>query len=61
MNNAGFLCERIDHDSFTGDILAQIKKKIETAAIVIAELTGSKKLEEPLTKELQDLKTQGIL
>lgn len=38
---AGFLCERIDQDSFTGDILDRVKKRIETAAIVIAELSGA--------------------
>jgi len=38
---AGFLCERIDQEAFTGDILDQVKKKIETAAVVIAELTGA--------------------
>lgn len=37
----GYLCERIDENTFTGDILAQIKKKIETAELVVAELTGA--------------------
>ena len=35
------LCERIDQEGFTGDILDRIKKKIETASVVIAELTGA--------------------
>ncbi|MES0447355.1 MAG: hypothetical protein ABUJ92_12495, partial [Desulfobacterales bacterium] len=35
------LCERIDQEAFTGDILERIKKKIETAAVVIAELSGA--------------------
>src|SRR5438046_1502300 len=34
---AGFLCERVDQDAFTGDILDRVKKKIETAVLVIAE------------------------
>jgi hypothetical protein len=38
---AGYLCERVDMSSFTGDILARIKERIETAALVIADLTGS--------------------
>lgn len=38
---AGFICERVDQDSFIGDILDQVKKKIETAAVVIAELSGA--------------------
>lgn len=37
----GFLCERVDQDRFIGDILDQVKKKIETAAAVIAELSGA--------------------
>jgi hypothetical protein len=38
---AGFLCERIDQEVFTGDILERVKAKIETAALVVAELTGA--------------------
>ncbi len=38
---AGFLCERVDQDAFTGDILDRVKKKIETAVLVIAELSGA--------------------
>jgi hypothetical protein len=38
---AGYLCERVDQDAFTGDILARIKKRIETAEVVIAELSGA--------------------
>jgi hypothetical protein len=36
---AGYLCERIDAVSFTGDILAQIKSRIDAASFVIADLT----------------------
>jgi len=39
-HNADLLCERIDTEAFTGDILSQVKQKIETAAVVIADLTG---------------------
>ena len=38
---AGFLCERIDKESFTGDILNRVKNKIETTTLVIADLTDS--------------------
>lgn len=38
---AGFLCERIDQEAFTGDIIDQVKKKIEDAAVVIADLSGA--------------------
>jgi hypothetical protein len=41
VNAAGYLCERVDMDRFTGDILGRIKNRIETAALVIADLTGS--------------------
>jgi hypothetical protein len=36
-----FVCERIDQSAFIGDILNKIKEKIESADVVIAELTGS--------------------
>jgi hypothetical protein len=36
----GLLSERIDQTSYTGNVLAKIKEKIETAAIVVANLTG---------------------
>jgi len=37
----GYLCERIDQSAFTGSILSEIKGRIETAAAVIADLTGA--------------------
>jgi hypothetical protein len=40
VNSAGYLCERIDMTTFTGDILARIKSRIETANLIIADLTG---------------------
>ena len=39
-HSADLLCERIDNEAFTGDVLTQVKQKIETAAVVIADLTG---------------------
>ena len=41
VRSAGFICERIDQEVFKGDILDQVKNKIETAAVVIAELSGA--------------------
>ncbi len=41
VQEVGMLCERVDMDIFTGDILDRIKSRIETASIVIADLTGS--------------------
>jgi hypothetical protein len=38
---AGFLCERTDHQAFTGDIFERVKQMIETATLVIADLTSS--------------------
>ncbi len=40
-HDSGFLCERIDNESFTGDILEQVKAKIQSCAVVVADLTGS--------------------
>lgn len=41
VNTAGYLCERVDRAIFTGDILDRIKSKIDTAKLVIADLTGA--------------------
>jgi hypothetical protein len=41
VNAAGFLCERVDMATFTGDILTRIKSRIETAALIVADLTGA--------------------
>ena len=37
----GYICERVDQEAFTGDILDQVKTRIENAEIVIADLTGA--------------------
>jgi hypothetical protein len=39
VRDLGFLCERVDQDVFTGDILQRIKSQIETSAAIIAVLT----------------------
>jgi hypothetical protein len=39
LHSVGMLCERMDQISFTGDILSHMKAKIETAKVVIADLT----------------------
>ena len=41
VNSAGFLCERVDQVSFTGDILEVIKRRITKASLLIADLTMS--------------------
>jgi hypothetical protein len=38
-NAAGFLCERADLASFTGDVLAWVKERIGSAALVVADLS----------------------
>jgi hypothetical protein len=38
---AGYICERMDHVAFAGEIISWLKQRIETADIVIAELSGS--------------------
>jgi hypothetical protein len=37
----GFFCERIDQEAFTGEVLPQMRARIEGAEIVIADLTGA--------------------
>jgi len=41
IQDAGFNCVRVDKKSFTGDILVQIKRDIETASAVVALLDGA--------------------
>lgn len=41
VNAAGFLCERADLSSFTGDVMGWVKNRIETAELVIADLSGA--------------------
>lgn len=40
-NAAGYLCERADLASFTGDVVAWVKDRIGSAALVVADLTGA--------------------
>jgi hypothetical protein len=41
VNEAGYLCERVDMAVFTGDIVERIKSRIATSSLVIADLTGA--------------------
>lgn len=41
VRSRGFVCERMDKLIFTGDVLAQMRTKIEEADLVIAELTDA--------------------
>jgi hypothetical protein len=38
-NAAGYLCERADISSFTGDVIEWVKARIRSASLVIADLT----------------------
>jgi hypothetical protein len=38
---AGFLCERADLATFTGDVIDWVRRRIDTAAYVIADLTAA--------------------
>lgn len=40
VNSSGYLCERIDLIPAVGDVVTQIRNRIETAKFVVAELTG---------------------
>ena len=39
VNAAGFLCERADLSSFTGNIMDWVKNRISTADLIIADLS----------------------
>ncbi len=39
VREAGFLCERADLSSFTGDVMQWVREKIRTAKLVVADLT----------------------
>ena len=41
VNTAGYLCERADLSSFTGDVMDWVKKRIATADFIIADLTSA--------------------
>jgi hypothetical protein len=41
INAAGCLCERCDRSVFTGDVLDRIKRRIATATVVVADITGA--------------------
>lgn len=41
VKSAGYLCERADLSSYTGDVMAWVKSRIKSADIVIADLTGA--------------------
>jgi hypothetical protein len=41
VKDAGMLCERADQSSFTGDVLARVKARIASAALVVADLTSA--------------------
>ena len=42
IRRCGYICERVDEPSFTGDILQRIITRLSTAEFVIAELTGAR-------------------
>ncbi|MEM9088306.1 MAG: hypothetical protein AAGC93_06125 [Cyanobacteria bacterium P01_F01_bin.53] len=41
VRSAGFICERADQSVFTGDIMDWVKQRIESATLIIADLTGA--------------------
>lgn len=41
VNALGYLCERADLSSFTGDVIEWVKSRISTADLIIADLTTS--------------------
>lgn len=41
VHSAGFLCVRIDKESFAGNVVERIKERIESASLVIADVTDA--------------------
>jgi hypothetical protein len=41
VNAAGFLCERADLSTFTGDVIDWVKRRIASAALVVADLSDA--------------------
>ncbi|WP_295583442.1 hypothetical protein [uncultured Lamprocystis sp.] len=41
VNASGCLCERCDRSAFTGEVLDRIRKRIASATVVIADMTGA--------------------
>jgi hypothetical protein len=41
VHRAELLCERVDKQPFTGDVLERMKDKIRSAALVVADVTGA--------------------
>jgi len=41
VNGAGYLCERADQSSFTGDVIEWVKKRIASANLVVADLSSA--------------------
>lgn len=41
IKSAGYICERADLSSYTGDVMQWVRSRIKTADIVVADLTGS--------------------
>ena len=38
---AGYLCERAYMSSFTGDVLSWVKERIDSAVLLVADLSGA--------------------
>jgi hypothetical protein len=41
VRNAGYICERADLSTFTGDILDWVRRRIKTAQLLVADLTSA--------------------
>ena len=41
IEQSGYLCERADIASLTGDVMAWVREKINSAMSIVADLTGS--------------------
>ncbi|HEU0028512.1 MAG TPA: hypothetical protein VFQ25_15485 [Ktedonobacterales bacterium] len=41
IRDAGLICERMDYESFTGDIVQRLRERIASASVIVADLTGA--------------------
>jgi hypothetical protein len=41
VNKSGYLCERADLSSFTGDVMSWVQSRIDSSTLIIADLTGA--------------------
>ncbi len=41
VREVGLICERVDQQAFTGEIIERVKRQIQTARLIVADLSGA--------------------